>query len=127
MCTRNPPPQNQVLSGNIEVEIFVSSFAFNIQTLKPLKKQNKTLTIGVLEVTQDLAAQNGVFLGQGGQLLEELREEGRCQHGVPHRQGQARGHPRHLGSVRQEGLKHSRGTIQKVLANSCPGGVLNGI
>lgn len=98
------------------------------QTLKPLKKkQNKTLTIGVLEVTQDLAAQNGVFLGQGGQLLEELREEGRCQHGVPHRQGQARGHPRHLGSVRQEGLKHSRGTIQKVLANSCPGGVLNGI
>lgn len=97
------------------------------QTLKPLKKKNKTLTIGVLEVTQDLAAQNGVFLGQGGQLLEELREEGRCQHGVPHRQGQARGHPRHLGSVRQEGLKHSRGTIQKVLANSCPGGVLNGI
>lgn len=29
---KTPLPTNQVLSGNIKVEIFVSSFAFNIQS-----------------------------------------------------------------------------------------------
>ena len=85
------------------------------------------LTIGVLEVPQDLVAENGVFLGQGSQFLQELREEGSGQHGVPHRQGQARGHPGHLGSVRQERLQHSWRTIQKALASPYPGGILSGI
>lgn len=68
-----------------------------------------------------------MFLGQGSQLLQELGEEGGCQHGVPHRWGQAGGRPHRLGSVCQEGLKHSWGAIQEVLAASCPGGILNGI
>lgn len=85
------------------------------------------LTIGVLKVAQDLVAEDGVLLGQGGQFLQELREERGGQHGVPHWQGQARGHPGRPGSGGQEGLKHSWRTIQKALASPCPGGILSGI
>ena len=118
------------MSGSLQVEMSVSSFAFNIQSRHEAAEAqilHPGLAAGVVRVAQHAAAEDGMLLGQGGQLLQELGEEGGCQHGVPDRRGQAGGRPRHLGSVRHEGLKHSRGAIQEVLAASCPGGVLDGI
>ena len=124
-----PPPKSSIVRKSLSRDVYKQLCIQHSVKTNTTENQNQTsrLPARVVWVAQDPAAEDGVFLGQGSQLLQELREEGGCQHGVPHRWGQAGGRPRHLGSVRQERLKHFWGAIQKVLAASCPGGILNGI